>query len=501
MRDLRRRLASAHRRQGHLAQARGEVDDLLATSTDAWERARLIGDRAMLQLGVRTIETLDLPVGSQRPTFIAALEAIRGELESSIATSEAPVALFLLALPCIANKDSSARELAVAADRLRRALSVMLRRDPSFWESTGLFGRARHYLSIVELRQLQPELAPAAVERMRRDLADRVPLHVDLQVEAVLLAATLETPSTEELARLVLASHPHELLLSRNWTEPARSSASLRRALSDALAQGRTGLKSDERWSAWRALLDASLSAPERDLEAASNALDALETMAITDDKAAAMLELLEKRALWDPAWEAADVLASRVNLYLRMGRKADAVQVLAELGFSALHDDQVELAVDILEQLQSLSATPEQIDPLRSALKLRQSAAPAAAAPTARRFDDVRVLLIGGNETQAAYEAELKRFVAANYPGARVDFAFTGWGSNWSKQIERLDGPLRAASAVVLLTFVRTNLGRAIRRRVGESAIPWVACTGHGAQSLQRAIARAIDVVVRNRG
>jgi hypothetical protein len=242
------------------------------------------------------------------------------------------------------------------------------------------------------------------------------------------------------------------------------------------------------------------LSASARDLETACIALDALESLAITDGKELEMIRLLDQRNLWDPAWDASDVHASKVNLYLRLGRKADAVQVLTKLGFSALHDEQTEFAVDILEQLQLLSATEEQLEPLRSALRLHQVAATPQPA-TARRYDDVRVLVIGGNEIQAGYEPDLKRFVALRFPGARVDFAFTGWSSNWGKQLERIESLLRAANAVVLLTLVRTNLGRTVRRRVGEAAIPWVPCTGHGQQSLQRALTRAVEVAVRGRG
>ena len=43
---------------------------------------------------------------------------------------------------------------------------------------------------------------------------------------------------------------------------------------------------------------------------------------------------------------------------------------------------------------------------------------------------------------------------------------------------------------------YGRTNLGRALRRAASDAGIPWVACTGHGYDSISRAIRRAAEVV-----
>jgi hypothetical protein len=44
-------------------------------------------------------------------------------------------------------------------------------------------------------------------------------------------------------------------------------------------------------------------------------------------------------------------------------------------------------------------------------------------------------------------------------------------------------------------MTFVRTNLGRHVRRRCSEEGRPWVPCTGHGRESLRRAIETAVEI------
>jgi hypothetical protein len=51
-----------------------------------------------------------------------------------------------------------------------------------------------------------------------------------------------------------------------------------------------------------------------------------------------------------------------------------------------------------------------------------------------------------------------------------------------------------------MIMTFVRTLLGRRIRRTAGEAGLPWVACTGHGRAAIEAAIDRAICLVEKRR-
>jgi len=46
-----------------------------------------------------------------------------------------------------------------------------------------------------------------------------------------------------------------------------------------------------------------------------------------------------------------------------------------------------------------------------------------------------------------------------------------------------------------VLMPFVRTELGRAVRRLCSEFGVPWVACTGKGYDSMERAIRTALQL------
>lgn len=63
------------------------------------------------------------------------------------------------------------------------------------------------------------------------------------------------------------------------------------------------------------------------------------------------------------------------------------------------------------------------------------------------------------------------------------------------------MDAELSRARVLVLMRYVRTMLGRSIRKRASELEIPWVACTGSGRASMLRAIEQAILLAWRQSG
>lgn len=101
-------------------------------------------------------------------------------------------------------------------------------------------------------------------------------------------------------------------------------------------------------------------------------------------------------------------------------------------------------------------------------------------------------VLFVGGNETQQRYDERVRKELAATHPGVTVDFAHTGWGSNWGRELVSIESRVRNADVVVVMQFVRTLLGRHVRTLCGKHGRPWVACTGHGHASIRRSIEAA---------
>ena len=73
------------------------------------------------------------------------------------------------------------------------------------------------------------------------------------------------------------------------------------------------------------------------------------------------------------------------------------------------------------------------------------------------------------------------------------LEFRTPGFNSNWDKTLEAVRGYRNRVDALVLMPFVRTQLGRALRRLGGEFDIPWVPCTGKGYDSMERALRLAI--------
>lgn len=109
------------------------------------------------------------------------------------------------------------------------------------------------------------------------------------------------------------------------------------------------------------------------------------------------------------------------------------------------------------------------------------------------------RILFIGGTQAQERYRVHLEGDIRERYAGrVTVEWYFSGWNSNWPKVAEAIQESyrLRKPDAVVLMTFVRTNFGRWVRRTSGEHGLPWISCAGHGRASMERAIDRAVRVV-----
>ncbi|MCA9606222.1 MAG: hypothetical protein KC619_11535, partial [Myxococcales bacterium] len=110
-------------------------------------------------------------------------------------------------------------------------------------------------------------------------------------------------------------------------------------------------------------------------------------------------------------------------------------------------------------------------------------------------------VLVIGGNETQAQQDAAIADSIKEQWPNVTIVFERTGWNSNWGDQLRLMEGELSRARAVVIMRYVRTMLGKALRRRCSELELPWIACTGSGRASMVRAIEQAILLAWRQGG
>ena len=93
-----------------------------------------------------------------------------------------------------------------------------------------------------------------------------------------------------------------------------------------------------------------------------------------------------------------------------------------------------------------------------------------------------VKVLVVGGNETQEKSAGRVKAKLAAREPQVTVEFLHTGWGSNWNQYLGEIKTRVANCDAVVVMRFIRTQLGHHVRAMCRERNVPWRLC-GSGGQ------------------
>ena len=108
-----------------------------------------------------------------------------------------------------------------------------------------------------------------------------------------------------------------------------------------------------------------------------------------------------------------------------------------------------------------------------------------------------VRILVVGGDETQAKNAGGVATKLAARDPHVAVEFLHTGWGSNWNQYLDAIESRIANCDAVVVMRLIRTQLGRHARAMCRERNIPWRPC-GSGGQGGQLESILTVAGVVR---
>lgn len=113
------------------------------------------------------------------------------------------------------------------------------------------------------------------------------------------------------------------------------------------------------------------------------------------------------------------------------------------------------------------------------------------------RGGERVRILFVGGNETQAQYDEDVIANLRTVWPGVDVQFEHSGWSSNWGRLLDRYVLLGNGADAVVLMCMMRTMLGRRLREGLTR---PWIPCTSAGRGGILASISRAAVVGLEQR-
>ena len=305
------------------------------------------------------------------------------------------------------------------------------------------------------------------------------PIVADFFVECV-KAYGPDFVTTESVARIV--------------TVPEARAA--REVLREILEDDRVELPIQRRWE-FASVLGRAAAAGGVDPQLAIVCLDYLERIV---DARPRQYGLRFIELLADPSWENVlpeelrdskqAAIASRVGDYTRVG------QQLSGMLQSALAAADAGMAADSLETLDAHGlgnwASEDQRAHLR-ALLAEELGRPPSDLPHAR------VLFVGGNEVQAAYDGHLRQWFAKEAPQITIEFIHSGWKSNWTEYVGQVERRLQSGAlspdAIVVITMIRTILGKKVRALAGEYERPWVSCTGRGLESLRRSALKAAQL------
>lgn len=219
--------------------------------------------------------------------------------------------------------------------------------------------------------------------------------------------------------------------------------------------------------------------------------LDELEVLATEGVGIGKFAELLKEPEQYEPAWSVEDAGIALARCYEVQGRYPEATQILQEKFHqfasqetdAALHD-----ATGVLERVKSYGIDASYYEDMETrhaalASAREESLGPGIAEPA-------KVLMVGGNETQARQDVKILSLLNKSHPHITVTFVRTGWGSNWQKPLEEVRRLLPIHDAVAIMRFMRTELGKHIRRECGTK--PWRSCWSAGPKSQVETIVRA---------
>ncbi|MGH9189051.1 MAG: hypothetical protein ACRD0Q_03320 [Acidimicrobiales bacterium] len=480
--------ASCRRRRNDFVGSSALLANLDLALVDVEQRTSAAFEAAMAAAEIGAVEDLSFPRDDERQRLAERLERSRPRLEAVVdadpAHPEANLLLGMLA-SCRGDDAGTARHLGMVVDRIEggegaRALSA-----------AAVFHRA-----LARLRLLEAGTDEGAHHDMAAAMGEGyVPTESELASAAVALEAHGSPRAGEYLARAVAAGPSSPAVLALVQERARSGDLAARGIVEEMAADGNRRLV--ERFE----LLDAALAGAETagDTAAAERLAGSVDDVVVRanrpelDDRWAHALDVGESlRSALEPCH--ADAMRMEV---LRRGGRLDEARAIATGLFHRAAAGSL-AAFDAAELLAVLHELGVPGDELALLARLVHSEPPPEGLVAPGGHGLRRILFVGGNETQEQYRQRLEDEVQQRFGGdVTVEWFFSGWSSNWMKVAEGIETSLRtrAPSAVVLMTFVRTNLGQWVRRTAGEHGLPWVACTGHGRAAISRAIERAVEV------
>lgn len=501
------------RRRAHCARLRGDFDGARKLLEPQLEHANpsvrsdILADLGLIECGLRSLADVRLPPDeAMLEDFAAQFKPGWSYFErsSKVGGGGRNHGDFCLGMSLFARGDGPS-----AIPYLERAVAGMSA-DPDRYGRFGPLDTARLALAVA-LAELTDLARVAYARDLLRQLLDARSKAPSYMMRRALVGIELTDPEAAiELAHELYRAEGSRALGMLAETHMVRYVPS---ALDELLTQARrTDFTHERRWEAAKVVLveshamrDAGTGdGPSAFRERATEALDIMVELATKDESLREpLLDLLaDEHGVWRTAMDPLDARVVRAALYEAQGEFANAASELARAFHSTLDvDDEWALgkAEALLEDIRALGGD-EAVASLEPRLQQyrevfeRRSQSNVVLPPSIDPSELYGlVLVVGGNETQAQQDDAIAAAIKRDWPNITVLFERTGWSSNWGEQLHAMEGELSRARAVVIMRFVRTMLGKALRKRCSELEVPWVACTGSGRASMMRAIEQAI--------
>lgn len=446
-------------------------------------------ERAMIAAEVADVADLRFPSsGPERRSMLVRLERARRHIDEVLeADGNNLVGRILSGLHALCVDDD-----AVVVRDLSSAEGVLVGVpgcDP-------LLAGTRFHRSLCQLRLLEPGTDESAYRQLTAAMADGYEPTPAWLVAAAEALDAHESPLVAEAISLAASVAPSDPVVTAMVCGHARRGSKVVVDLAHRLAADR-GRSLSSRFELLEAALGGTGDGEDRALvEQLVGEIDDVVVRACDPAIDGRWADLLGRhegvRLLLDPLH--ADLL--RVDVLRRVGRVEEARELAGRVFYRVAAGAVGGVdAGEVLDLVAELGAADDELAALRPLVGGGRGDPDEQRLPLLER--DVRIVFVGGNEAQERYQELIDAALAERYGGRAVVEWFTpGWGSNWMKEFSRIESRYEVTDAVVLMAYVRTLFGRRVRKTAGEAGLPWVACTGHGRDALQRAIERAIAVV-----
>jgi hypothetical protein len=479
--------ASCRRHRHDFAGARRLLDGLDTELLDDQGGLQASVEAALAQAEVAGIAEVSFPASpGDRLRWHDRLRRARAHLRSALEAdpgqAECNVLAGILAL-CEGQDDAVATHLGTAVGALAQEPALGL-----------LTAGVRFHAGLARLRLLEPGTDVGAYAELVAAIdGGYEPSGGDLMAAAVALAAH-GSPRVDELLDRIVARAPTVPNLVELVAERAPQGGEAAVHAAEVLASVER-LRLAERYAAAEAgLLGANRlrdgPGVERLMGAIEDILHRAADPALDERWAGVLASSDTLRELLGPA--DADIV--RLEVLRNLGRVAEARGIALNLFHRAAAGSVRSFAAaELLDLLAELGYPQEQLDQLAA---LIDWPAPEERIDHGVPVRSVRVIFVGGREEQRRYQQRLDDELRVDYEGrVQVEWFLTGWGSHWARYADLVEAGFTATDVLVIMSLIRTHLGRRLRRSAGEHGIAWVACVGHGLASIRAAIDRAVQV------